>query len=719
MRNETSTAVDTAPTSALPYEGETKAAETSIADLDRGEPVETKIENQQGDEHPARRRRRGKRKLSKPTELDADARFRKRLPYLVGSKKFRTWIKQNYPAIRHRSELTPEIIDQYDDYDIATVRQRAEHRPEPIDPELAEFVESAFTYVTGEGCWTHEFRRWVANKHRLYHKHEITRAIMEEWRAYESAKLQEYAAKADFDYKELDPEEFQAGINQWVWEKHRYLDGFPNTRAEWAALIQRSEQREAAEAAEAAHKAAAEQTEAAERRRKVAQVERLKAFKLPSVKGPVPKLVAIGAAREEHDNEKLQLSKTWCGRFAELPGAVQIAWKAYHDFDEASWDAGGDLYLAPRGRVVVDAERADEVCAGLRDPKFAEFQRFNEGVRRALNSLDEKLERLVNPPPDAYLPHRGYTLDEIEDEGERYVLAGVVPEGLAVLYGAPKAGKSAWAQKLSACVSSAAPFDGADVAHGRVLYVSCDTGARCGAVKRRLRDILSRLKLPSNKNMVIVEDPVILNDAASVTSLLEQNPGKFILVVIDPLYQCVTGSLVQDAVMMEAIKGLSTISRATGAAVLLIHHEPRGSQHLFGSMLLDAALDAQIHVDRDKDVVTVKVELLKNGQPPKRPFVYQMEAGYLAPATLAMGGKDAATGGAPSAEKDRYAQILERLPEIAIRESEARKLNEGLLTGKTPAAKRQAWHRALKAMTKAGLVTRRQGMVQRRQAREP
>jgi hypothetical protein len=426
MRNETSTAVDTAPTSALPYEGETKAAETSIADLDRGEPVETKIENQQGDEHPARRRRRGKRKLPKPTELDADARFRKRLQYLVGNKKFRAWIKQNYPAIRHRSELTPEIVDPFDDYDIATARQRAEHRPEPIDPELAEFVESAFSYATAEGCSMNEFRDWVANKHRLYHKHEITRTIMEEWHVYVKARLQEHDAKADFDYKELDPEEFQTGINQWVWEKHGYFDGFPNTRAEWAALIQRSEQREAAEAEEAAHKAAAEQTEAAERRRKVAQVERLKAFKLPSIKGPVPKLVTIGAAREEHDNEKLQLWKTWCGRFAELPGAVQIAWKAYHDLDKASWDAGGDLYLAPRGRGVVDAERADEVCAGLRDPKFAEFQRFNEGVRRALNSLDDKLERLVNPPPDAYLPHRGYTLDEIEDEAERYVLAGVV-----------------------------------------------------------------------------------------------------------------------------------------------------------------------------------------------------------------------------------------------------------------------------------------------------
>ena len=261
----------------------------------------------------------------------------------------------------------------------------------------------------------------------------------------------------------------------------------------------------------------------------------------------------------------------------------------------------------------IEGQTRTTVVAGLRHPAFAKFRKFNEGVRQAIKKLDDDLECLLNPPPDAYVPHRGSTLDEIEDEAEQYVLANVIPEGLAVMYGAPKAGKSSWAQKLSACVSSAVPFDSAEVAHGRVLYVSCDTGARKGAVKRRMVEILARLELPSNRNMILVEDPVILNDPASIASLLERNPGKYTLVVIDPLYQCVTGSLLQDAVMMEAIKGLGTISRATGGAVLLIHHEPRGSAHLFGSMLLDAALDAQIHVERDKDVVTVKVELLKNG----------------------------------------------------------------------------------------------------------
>jgi hypothetical protein len=317
------------------------------------------------------------------------------------------------------------------------------------------------------------------------------------------------------------------------------------------------------------------------------------------------------------------------------------------------------------------------------------------------------------------VPHRGYTLDEIEDEAERYVLASVIPEGLAVMYGAPKAGKSSWAQKLSACVSCAVPFDSAEVAHGRVLYISCDPGARKGAVKRRMTEILARLELPSNKNMVIVEDPVILNDVASVTSLLERNPGKFTLVVIDPLYQCVTGSLLQDVVMMEAIKGLGTISRATSAAVLLIHHEPRGSAHLFDSMLLDAALDAQIHVERDRDLVTVKVELLKNGEPPKRPFVYQIEGAYLASTTAAPRTKPAATAEQPSADDTRYSHILALLPDKAIRETEARKLVEDLLPGENSDTRRQQWHRALEAMAKAGQVTRRGGMVQRRPRNTP
>ena len=690
----------------LPVEGD---------DLDDGGEIEDEAEseNEEEDDEDRPRRRRRRRKHAEPEPEFDPVRFQKRLAWLGQQEKFRAWLKQHYPAIQHRTELTPEIVDQFDDYDMASARERAAHPSESRDHEVVDFSEMAFNYADP---LYDDFRQWAANKYRIHHKEDVTRAIMVDWHEYYDARVRAHNAKDEIDIYNKDYEEWEAGADEWGLEGHPDLTFLPNTKVEWAALLKRRADRIAREKAEAERKATKERAAATDRQRKRTLVAKLKQYKLPAMEAPVPNLTVIGGAREEHDKAIQELLQAWRARFNDLPDVVRTAWRAYHDIDEASFNSGEELYLTPHDGAHIGAADADDVLAGLRDRAFEKFRRFNEGVRQAIKRLDDDLERLLNPPADAYVPHQGYTLDEIEDEDERYVLANVIPEGLAVMYGAPKAGKSSWAQKLSACVSGdAVPFDGAEVAHGRVLYVSCDPGARKGAVKRRMMEIFARLELPSNRNMVIVEDPVILNDPASIASLLERNPGKYALVVIDPLYQCVTGSLLQDAVMMEAIKGLGTISRATGAAVLLIHHEPRGSAHLFGSMLLDAALDARIHVERDKDIVTVKVELLKNGEPPKRPFVYRIEGAYLSPATVpprAKRGPDETTSTGGTA----YSDMLALLPDKPIRETEARKLVEHLLSAKSTDAQRQQWHRALKAMAKAGLVTRRGGTVQRRPA---
>ena len=663
------------------------SSDPSVEEDDAADETEIEIENDEDGEddedRPRRQRRRRKRKNRREPAFDPVADLQRRGPFVFARERFQAWLKQHYPAIRDFSGLTVEILAEYDDYDMAMVRQavreRAFHPAAPADPKVAEFAATAFSH--GDECgWATAFRDWAAHQHRIHHSKQVTRAIMDEWWKYELAQKQAHHAKADFEHKELEPEEYQAGGDQWLQEKHRYFDGFPNTRATWAALMQRRADRIALEALRKAEEEWQEAAERAERQRLETRVQKLQAYKLPAIQAPVPKLAAIGGAREEHDKAKTDLLQTWRARFTELPSAVQTAWQAYHHLDLG--DEFDGVYLTPRDGADIDDQNADKVVVGLHDAAFAEFRAFNEGVRRAIKAIDDKLEHLLNPPADAFVPHRGYTLEEIKDEDEHYVLADVIPEGLSVLYGAPKVGKSSWAQKLSACVASDdARFDGAEVAHGRVLYISCDTGARNGAVKRRLNEILTRLELATNTNLVVVDDPVILNDPASVASLLEQNPGSFTLVVIDPLYQCASGSLVQDGVMMEVIKGLSAIQRTTGAAVLLIHHEPRNSQHLFGSMLLDAALDAQIHVERDENTVTVKVELLKNGEAPTRPLVYEFEGAYLAPATAtAAGGKGGAVK-APTTES-RYSEILTLLTDTPIRETEARKRVEHLLPGR-------------------------------------
>ena len=70
--------------------------------------------------------------------------------------------------------------------------------------------------------------------------------------------------------------------------------------------------------------------------------------------------------------------------------------------------------------------------------------------------------------------------------------------------------------------------------------------------------------------------------------------------------------------------------RATGAALVAIHHEPRGGEHLFGSIMLDATYDAQIHVERgnERAWVIVTIQELENAPILDKPFAYRIQEEY-------------------------------------------------------------------------------------------
>jgi hypothetical protein len=62
---------------------------------------------------------------------------------------------------------------------------------------------------------------------------------------------------------------------------------------------------------------------------------------------------------------------------------------------------------------------------------------------------------------------------------------------------------------------------------------------------------------------------------------------------------------------------------------------------------------------------------------------------------------------------ERYTEMLARLPEEAIPESEFRNRVKDLLTGTNATSRRQQYHRALLAMVKSGSIVRHDGMVRR------
>ena len=237
-----------------------------------------------------------------------------------------------------------------------------------------------------------------------------------------------------------------------------------------------------------------------------------------------------------------------------------------------------------------------------------------------------------------------------------------------------------------------------------MLYITCDIGASRHETKKRLMKISSRLGLSENAldgRLLLTDDPLLLDDPASVDNLLAQNPGPFTLVVIDSLFRCVSGSLTQDGIASAAAEGFSKISRATGAGVVAIHHNPAATSSYSEASCWMRAYDAKLHVERgkDRDAVTVSVQELKNAPISDKTFAYQIEEEFLAP-VAPVGATPAIP---PKPVSSHHQDMLALLPTGWITRKEGRKLVEHLLTGGAEARRKQ-WQRAVAAMQADGAI---------------
>jgi hypothetical protein len=415
------------------------------------------------------------------------------------------------------------------------------------------------------------------------------------------------------------------------------------------------------------------------------------------------------------DDEREKLLREWADRFEAITGfdrwesvggdgmddndpAVRAyrQWLATHECEKVALPTPGggteicEIYLTLKPGCTFSTT----------DKVFERFARYSETVARRIKQMDSQ--------------HSGSTLADIgEDDRRTFLLDGQIPTaGITLDYGRPKTGKSAWGHKLAVCVAFGLDFDGEAVTHGRVMIVTLDPGARKRNVKPRLMEICRRLNVTPNENLVIVDDPVILNDPASVESLLRKNPGEFALVIIDPLYKEIIGELTQQSVMEAASEGMKMIAVTTGAAVLILHHEGRGdSSHAYGSIFLDAAVDAGMHTVRkdDRVVVTPDPALFKNVAPREAPFVYRIEGPYLDSIAPAAPRKTAAPSIIPDMHRPDMLALIPTTP-TPIRE--ARRAIEHLLTGE-PGAREKQWHRIRTTWQDAGLIVQRNGTIRR------
>ncbi len=208
--------------------------------------------------------------------------------------------------------------------------------------------------------------------------------------------------------------------------------------------------------------------------------------------------------------------------------------------------------------------------------------------------------------------------DKIElDTSPAYLVRGIIPrEGLVVIWGPPKCGKSFWTFDLVMHPALGWEYRGRRVKQGTIVYVACEgergLGARAEAFRRRHLaedDSIPRFHLLATRLDLVADRQQLIDDIRA--QLCADLPAA---VVIDTLNRSIAGSESSDEDMGNYVKAADAIREAFRCAVLIIHHCGLDDNRPRGHTSLRGAADAEISVRRDESgLVTAAVVWMKDG----------------------------------------------------------------------------------------------------------
>lgn len=193
-----------------------------------------------------------------------------------------------------------------------------------------------------------------------------------------------------------------------------------------------------------------------------------------------------------------------------------------------------------------------------------------------------------------------------------YLVKGLIPrEGLCVVWGPPKCGKSFWAYDVAMHIACRREYHDRKVNPGPVVYIACEgergLGARTEAYRQEHDTTGADFYLVTTRLDLIAEYETLISDIAAQV----KQP---VAVVIDTLNRSIRGSESRDEDMGDYLKAADAIRDAFSCTIIVIHHcgiegsRPRGHTSLTG------ACDAQIAVKKGHDgTVTCLVEYMKDG----------------------------------------------------------------------------------------------------------
>lgn len=168
---------------------------------------------------------------------------------------------------------------------------------------------------------------------------------------------------------------------------------------------------------------------------------------------------------------------------------------------------------------------------------------------------------------------------------KRFLVPGILPIGVSILYGGSGAGKTGLAVNLSIAVASGSSFLEQQIDPGGVLYVAAEDYE--GVKERLIAASFATDHEPEDLKISIVERPkdALTSEAgkdiilAEAGRLVAEAQTKVRLIVVDTLAASFGEKSQDDASYANAfMNNLETISRSMGCAVLAVHHTAKSDE---------------------------------------------------------------------------------------------------------------------------------------------
>jgi hypothetical protein len=305
------------------------------------------------------------------------------------------------------------------------------------------------------------------------------------------------------------------------------------------------------------------------------------------------------AKRDEHcrdwdwEEEKKTIGgmvASWINKNPKLIGTLPDKYYRKWIQDEEEGLAPKVYYLVEHGLHVRGKKRS----AGAEKPQEEKPEGENKGVRFKLVSFSD-----MRPGPEPL-----YLIDEL-----------IPIKGLVDIWGKPKCFKSFNALDMMLHVALGWEYHERYVRQGTVVYCAFE-GAH--GYKKRIEALRRHYKIADDLNVplhIMPGQANLIKDHKLLISDLKAQLGDTApaAVVLDTLNKSLIGSESKDVDMSAYLRAAEAVRDAFNCVVIIVHHCGLDETRPRGHTSLPGAVDAQISVTREGDLVTVTVEMMRDG----------------------------------------------------------------------------------------------------------